>query len=159
MINASASFPLRRERPPEVVALTKDNTQLLLANGIGSLAATKANGRSYKDRAGFLSLASHGSRRTRRRSGGPAESSHLALGKRPRYALSRHAQEYAVEQFRPRGKLSASHSSNRCESMEPIHHNVHTSLTRRIRKQISGKSILKMRSRQELADPGANELS
>ena len=43
---------------PTAVALTKDATQLLIANGygFGSVAATKANGRSYKDRAGVLSL-------------------------------------------------------------------------------------------------------
>lgn len=43
---------------PTAVALTKDSTQLLIANGygFGSVAETKANGRSYKDRAGVLSL-------------------------------------------------------------------------------------------------------
>lgn len=43
---------------PTAVALTKDSTQLLIANGygFGSVAPTKANGRSYKDRAGVLAL-------------------------------------------------------------------------------------------------------
>ncbi|MFN0100946.1 MAG: bifunctional YncE family protein/alkaline phosphatase family protein [Bryobacteraceae bacterium] len=43
---------------PTAVALTKDSSQLLIANGygFGSVAPTKAKGRSYKDRAGVLSL-------------------------------------------------------------------------------------------------------
>jgi len=43
---------------PTAVALTKDSTQLLIANGygFGSVAPTKANGRTYKDRAGVLAL-------------------------------------------------------------------------------------------------------
>ncbi len=43
---------------PTAVALTKDNQQLLIANGygFGSVAPAKTGGRSYKDRAGVLSL-------------------------------------------------------------------------------------------------------
>ncbi|MBI2689422.1 MAG: bifunctional YncE family protein/alkaline phosphatase family protein [Acidobacteria bacterium] len=43
---------------PTAVAITKDNANLLIANGygFGSVAPAKANGRSYKDRAGILSL-------------------------------------------------------------------------------------------------------
>ena len=43
---------------PTAVALTNDSKQLLIANGygFGSVAATKANGRSYKDRAGVVSI-------------------------------------------------------------------------------------------------------
>jgi len=43
---------------PTAVALTKDNQQLLIANGygFGSVAPTKTSGRSYKDRAGVLAL-------------------------------------------------------------------------------------------------------
>ena len=45
---------------PTAVALTKDSTHLLIANGYGfgsvAAAAGKGNGRSYKDRAGVLAL-------------------------------------------------------------------------------------------------------
>jgi YVTN family beta-propeller protein len=45
---------------PTAVALTKDNTRMLIANGygFGSVAPAKGNGRSYRDRAGVVSIVS-----------------------------------------------------------------------------------------------------